>query len=207
MIFEFIKKKNEFKLFTKKFRSINSHNEAYPVNIFRLEKVEIGNQTYGGIYIFDHSNDDTKVEIGHYCSIALDVKFILGSDHSTNCISSFPFKSKLGMIERESHSKGSIILKDDVWIAANSIILSGVTIGQGAVVAAGSVVTKDVPPYSIVAGVPARVIKYRFSEAIIKKLLLIDYSNLNLEKIKNHLDKWYIPVMENNVDELLKEIL
>lgn len=206
MIFNFIKTKLRFQLFVKKYRKLNSHNETFPVNMFRLEKVKIGNITYGEINITDYSNDDTKVEIGHYCSLAPGVKLMLGGEHRPENISNFPFKHKLGLELNEARSKGSIIIKDDVWIGANSIILSGVCIGQGAVVAAGSVVTKNVPPYAIVGGNPAKVIKSRFSESIIKKLLTIDYSKLKPDQIIKCIDNWYEPVTEGNVDQLLREI-
>ena len=78
----------------------------------------------------------------------------------------------------EAGTKGSIIVKDDVWIGTNAIICSGVTIGQGAIIAAGAVVTKDVAPYAIVGGNPAKVIKYRFDEEIRNKLLSIDIVEL-----------------------------
>jgi acetyltransferase-like isoleucine patch superfamily enzyme len=196
-----------FKLFKRKFRKCNSHNATFPVNIFRLEKVKVGNITYGGIEITDHSDADTQVQIGHCCSIAPGVKFVLGGEHNIQYLCNFPFKAKFGLIEREAPSKGSIIVKDDVWICVNSIILSGVTIGQGAVIAAGSVVTKDIPPYAIAGGVPANVIKYRFSENVIKKLLKIDYSKLNPKTIVDHIDSWYEPVTDNNVDNLLNKVL
>lgn len=76
-------------------------------------------------------------------------------------------------------SKGDIIVDDDVWIGYGAIILSGVHISQGAIIAAGAVVTKDVPPYAIVGGVPANILKYRFSKEIIQELLKIDYEHLN----------------------------
>lgn len=113
----------------------------------------------------------------------------------------------MGLEIREARSKGSIVIKDDVWVGANSLILSGVTIGQGAVVAAGSVVTKDVPPYAIVGGNPAKIIRYRFEEKIIKKLLKIDYSKINPDKIIPNIKYWYEQVTEKNIDELLGKIL
>lgn len=207
MFISFFKKKILFKLFTRKYRKLNFHNETSPVNIFRLEKITVGNLTYGGIDITDYSDDDTKVEIGHYCSLAPGVKLILGGEHRPQNVSNFPFKHKLGLVEREAYSKGSIIIKDDVWIGTNSIILSGVIIGQGAVVAAGSVVTKNVPPYAIIGGNPAKVIKYRFSESIINKLLTIDFSKLHSDKIVYNIESWYEPVTDANVDELLRKIL
>jgi virginiamycin A acetyltransferase len=206
MIFNFIKRKIAFKSFVRKYRKINSHNETYPENIFRLEKVSVGNVTYGGIDITDYSDEDTMVEIGHYCSLAPGVKLILGGEHRPENISNFPFRHKLGMVIREAFSKGSIIIKDDVWVGANSLILSGVIIGQGSVVAAGSVVTKNIPPYAIVGGNPAKVIRLRFSETVIKKLLTIDYSKLQPNKIVKNIDCWYEQVTEANIDELLRKI-
>lgn len=91
----------------------------------------------------------------------------------------------------EEFSKGNIEADDDVWIGYGATIMSGVHIGQGAVVAAGAVVTKDVPPYAIVGGVPAKVIKYRFSEIMIEELLKIDFSKLTEEAIKSHIDELY----------------
>ena len=93
--------------------------------------------------------------------------------------------------KQEGVSKGNIIVDDDVWIGFRSTILSGVHIGQGAIVAAGSVVTKDVPPYAIVGGVPAKVIKYRFSPEMITELLRVDYSQLTEELVKEHIEDLY----------------
>ena len=91
----------------------------------------------------------------------------------------------------ERFSKGNIEVDDDVWIGYGATIMSGVHIGQGAVVAAGAVVTKDVAPYAIVGGVPAKIIKYRFPETMIEELLKIDYSKLTEEAIKSHIDELY----------------
>jgi len=82
-------------------------------------------------------------------------------------------------------------VNDDVWIGHGSTILSGVRIGQGAVVAAGSVVTKDVPLYAIVGGVPAKVIKYRFEPEMIEQLLKVDYSKLDEEMVRSHVEELY----------------
>ena len=93
-----------------------------------------------------------------------------------------------------------------MWIGQNATILSGVHIGQGAIVAAGGVVTHDVPPYSIVGGVPAKVIRYRFSGSVIEKLLRIDYGNLTDEMIKKSINALYDKVTEDNIDQLLTEM-
>ena len=98
------------------------------------------------------------------------------------------------------------MLEDDVWIGNNAMILSGVTIGQGAVVAGGAVVTKDVEPYAIVAGNPAKVIKYRFEPEIIEKLKEFDFSKLTKEKALSVLPQLYTHLTTENVDRILKEV-
>ena len=128
--------------------------EAFP------DLIDVGKNTYGPINALMF-NRDSKLIIGNFCSIAPRVSFIVSADHYTNHISSFPFKVKVLGESYEGVSKGDIIVDDDVWIGYGATIMSGVHIGQGAVVAAGAVVTKDVPPYAIVGGVPAKVIKYR----------------------------------------------
>ena len=168
--------------------------------------IEVGAYSYGSIDVLCHGIFPFKLKIGRFCSIGPDVKFILASDHYYNTLSTYPFKVMVLKTElKEAKSKGDIIVKDDVWIATNSIILSGVTIGQGAIVGAGSVVTKDVPPYAIVAGNPAKVIKYRFEPEIIEKLVKFDYSKLTEEKIKKLGLKLYRGINKDNVDSLLKE--
>lgn len=100
--------------------------------------------------------------------------------------------------EDDGYTKGPIILEDDVWIATNALILSGVTIGQGAIVAAGAVVVKDVPPYAVVGGNPAKIIKYRFPEEIIKKLLKLDFSLLTSEYVKGNISILQAPITKNS---------
>lgn len=178
-----------------RWRQQNAHNETWtPTPLFSPECVRVGNGTYGAINV-EMARKDCFLTIGNYCSIANSVTFILSSEHRMDTISTFPFKVKVTKeAECEGISKGNIVVCDDVWIGFGSTILSGVTIGQGAVIAAGSVVTKDVPPYAIVAGIPARVIKYRFTQELNDELLRIDYSKLQKTQIYKNIDKLYLPL-------------
>lgn len=176
----------------RRWREMNSHNETVMNNEFDMNLVHVGKCTYGELNILNHS-EKNQVIIGNYCSIASNVTFIACADHPINTISTFPFKVKcLHSVLREAISKGDIIIEDDVWIGQNAIVLSGVRVGQGAVIAAGSVVTKDIPPYSVVGGNPARVIKYRFEEKIVNELLKVDFGKLDDFQIASHIEDLYI---------------
>jgi len=165
-------------LFKRLYRKHNTHNETHIANFCDISRIHVGKKTYGTLHIVDFTPEDVKLIIGSYCSIAEGVQFLLGGEHEVHTISTYPFKVKVFGYTSEAGTKGSIIVKDDVWIGSNAIICSGVTIGQGAIIAAGAVVTKDVEPYAIVGGNPAKVIKYRFDEEIRKKLLGIDIVKL-----------------------------
>lgn len=172
-------------------RRRNPHNGTTLKEVFDFDAVEVGNFSYGALHVLT-DNSRSHLKIGNFCSIAPEVIFIPGSDHNTASISTFPFRVKcMGALEGEAISKGDIIVDDDVWIGCRSTILSGVHIGQGAVVAAGSVVTKDVPPYAIVGGVPAKVIKYRFTPEVIAELMKVDYSRLDKATVEQHMDDLY----------------
>ncbi|MDT9605892.1 DapH/DapD/GlmU-related protein [Lactobacillus johnsonii] len=182
---------NKFLAFSKiienkrKWKKKNKNNYTYITNETPIMQVTVGNYTYGPIDV--KSNTKNKLIIGNFCSIAENTIFLLGIDHPINHISTYPFKNFFFNEPcQDAISKGDIILDDDVWIGYGATILSGVHIGQGAIIAAGSVVTKDVPPYAIVGGIPSKVLKYRFSNDIIKLLLNIDYSKLTPNEIKKH---------------------
>jgi virginiamycin A acetyltransferase len=177
-------------IFAKKWRKSNKNNGTYVGTIFNPDLVNVGEKTYGVLNVSMH-NKNSKLEIGSYCSIGPDVVFLLSSDHNGMHISTFPFKVKMGLSDYEAESKGDILVEDDVWIGCRALILSGVHIGKGAIIAAGAVVTKDVPQYAIVAGCPARVIKYRFNDEIINKLKKINYQNLSDDFIKQHINDFY----------------
>jgi len=163
-------------------RNRNGHNRTFPVNDlscepYPLDKVRVGIGTYGPLKVFSYGNNSESLTIGNYCSIATGVTFLLGGEHDFRNISTFPFKFFFNG-EIESITKGGIVLEDDVWIGTNSIILSGVKIGRGAVVAAGSVVVKNVECYSIVGGNPAKFIKMRFTGAKLEEAFRLDFDSL-----------------------------
>jgi acetyltransferase-like isoleucine patch superfamily enzyme len=137
--------------------------------------VEIGKHSYGlRKNMVAGASRNAPLIIGSYCSIGPDALFLCKADHKLGYPSTYPFKTLLWETDQgnqDAISKGAITLGHDVWIGARAIILSGVTIGTGAVVAAGAVVTKDIPPYAIVGGNPARIIRKRFDDEMINQLL------------------------------------
>jgi chloramphenicol O-acetyltransferase type B len=156
-------------------------------------QVEIGAHTYGfrrDSFFAYHPED--RVSIGKFCSIAEGVRFVFGG-HRTDFVSTFPFKAVCfgEAPHTDALSKGNIEVGHDVWLGRNSMILSGVKIGNGAIVAAGAVVTKDVAPYSMVGGVPAKYIKMRFDPDQIAALEAIQWWNWPLEKIRQNLELFY----------------
>lgn len=176
--------------FRRKWRKQNAHNTTIAANKFDLNSVSVGKETYGAIRVLNWGTKE-RLQIGDYCSIAQEVVFILNADHFTNHLSTFPFKTKILNGGLEGVSKGNIVVGDDVWIGYHAIIMSGVNIGQGAIIAAGAVVAGDVPPYAIVGGVPAKIIKYRFDKNLRTELLKIDFSKLDRKIINNHIDELY----------------
>jgi acetyltransferase-like isoleucine patch superfamily enzyme len=191
--------------FKRKWRKANSHNYTSVGNHFPIGKVSVGIRTYGKLNVKTYGNENEFLKIGSYCSIAGNVKFLLGGEHSYKSISTYPFEKYFCHKKENTITKGPIIIHDDVWIGENSIILSGVRIGQGAVIGAGSIVAKDIPPYGIY--VNGKVSKYRFSEVIIDKLIKIDFSKLNEKQIIKNIDNLYETINEQNIDGILDVIL
>ena len=158
---------------------------------------QIGDWTYGNLTVMRWNTND-KLIVGKYSSIGPDVSIIFGGNHRQDWITTSPLPAgtfqaykkfpKAKNIKDFIYSKGEVKIGNDVWIGAKTIILSGSTIGDGVCIAAGSVVSGEIEPYSIVAGNPAKEIKKRFSEDIIKKLLTIKWWNFSDEKVNEYSD-------------------
>lgn len=150
--------------------------------------IPVGKYTYG----YEHLYRDSVKKIRAFCSIA-EGQLLVANDHRLDWITTSPIAAlkEFSFVEKNymnnyiSASDREIIIGNDVWIGARCIIFEGVTIGDGAVVAAGSVITKDVPPYAVIGGVN-RILKYRFSKDIIEKLLKIQWWNWDDEKIREN---------------------
>lgn len=185
------------------YRRENSHNYTIIKNPASYKNIIVGIHTYGTINALMYRGENSKLYIGNYCSIANECVFLLGGEHDYNKVSTYPFKAKIMNIG-EATNKGDIVIKDDVWIGYGSTILSGVTIGQGAIIGAKSIVSKNVPPYAIYVG--NKIIKYRFKPEIIERLLEIDYSKLEYNKIRSNIDLFYEIIDEGNIEKIINYI-
>lgn len=150
--------------------------------------VTVGRHTYGvkrRKILFP--TKDAPLNVGAFCSIAGEVLLMCTGQHQTGSATSFPIYSRmLNMPEPVENGgrPGGVSIGNDVWIGHAAIILPGVSIGHGAVVGAGAVVTRDVPAYTIVGGTPAKTIRHRFSQDVVDKLLAIRWWDWDDEKIK-----------------------
>ena len=129
-------------------------------------------------------------EIGKFCAISWDVTInAINHRYKNLTINAFPYVPYVGhFVEIRDSRYDKVVIKNDVWIGANSVIMPGITIGNGAVIGAGAVVTKNVPDYAIVVGVPAKVLKYRFDQSVINRLLEIKWWDMDRETIKKNID-------------------
>lgn len=166
-----------------------------------------------GTYFDRHVNiitwsDDYKVRLGKYNSIGRDCNFFLHANHRPDWITTTsqlwgpvtPEIANMHMEMGHPTCKGDIVIENDVWIGATSTIMSGITIHNGAVIGAGTTVTKDVPPYAIVVGNPGRVVNYRFNKDQIKALLDIKWWEWEEEAIRNNaLSLW-----STGIDEFIE---
>jgi acetyltransferase-like isoleucine patch superfamily enzyme len=166
--------------------------------------MNLGKFSYGDPEVFWES-DDSELIIGSFCSIAEGCRIFLGGNHRTDWVTTFPFghiyKNNFNSFNGEGHpaTKGSVVIGNDVWIGGNVTIMSGVCIGSGAVVGNNSHVVKDVDPYSIVGGNPAKHIKFRFNPNQIDNLLSIKWWDWPEEKINANLDL----LCSSNIDDFI----
>ncbi len=184
--------------------------ELYYLNrLIKHPRVTIGEHSFvlgkPPIIAFHHQ---ARLEIGKFCSIGSDVKFLLGGNVHEDWVSTYPF-SRLPsawpkLKESNLATKGDIVVGNDVFIGTEALILSGVTIGDGAIIGARAVVTKDVPPYTIAAGNPARVRRKRFSDAVISALLSLEWWNWPLEKIRANVEILSSPNIEKLQNTIVK---
>lgn len=197
----------------------NDNQTVYLKNIITNPNIIIGDYTIYNDFVSDPTRFETnnvlyqypinhdRLLIGKFCSIACGAKFIFTSaNHTLKSLSTYPFPlffEEWGLDKREVASawdnKGDIVIGNDVWIGYEAVVLSGVHIGDGAIIGARAVVTRDVPPYTIVGGVPAMEIRKRFDEATINKLLQVRWWNLPFETINDLLPS----IMNGEVNELL----
>lgn len=184
----------------------NDLQTIYLKNVITNPNISIGDFTIYNDFINDprdfeknnvlyHSpiNND-KLIIGKFCSIACGAKFIMTSaNHTNSSFSTYPFPIFFEEWDENLNvsdawdNKGDIVIGNDVWIGYDAVIMSGIHIGHGAIIGTRAVVTKDVPPYAIVGGVPSKIIKMRYDDAIIKNLLDIKWWNWDIEYIQKYL--------------------
>jgi len=172
--------------------------------LIRSPKIEVGDYSY-----YDDPDDPTAFEeknvlyaygperlvIGRYCALATGVRFVMaGANHPMAGVSTFLFaifggdwaEQTLDLVMASNPSRGDTIVGNDVWIGYGALVMPGVRIGDGAIVAAGTVVSKDVPPYGVVAGNPARVVRARFDEADVERLLRAAWWDWPVELVTEH---------------------
>lgn len=185
----------------------NDKQIVYLKNIITNPNIQVGEYTiYNDFYndplefqknnvLYHYLINEDKLIIGKFCSIACGTKFLMNcANHTLHSLSTYTFplfgeewENKMNV--RDSwDNRGDITIGNDVWIGYEAVIMSGVTIGDGAIIGTRAVVTKDVSPYTIVGGSPARVLKKRFSDDIIDKLLKIKWWNWPAEKITRNLE-------------------
>ncbi len=200
----------------------NDDRIVYLKNVITKPNIEVGDYTIYNDFVhdprdFEKNNvlyhypiNGDKLKIGRYCSIACGSKFLFTSgNHALASLSTYTFPifyEEWGLDAKDIcgawDNKGDIIVGNDVWIGFEAVILSGVTIGDGAIIGARAVVTKDVPPYTIVGGVPAKPIRKRFDDRTIEKLLSLRWWDRDETTVKKAIPA----IRSGNVDALEKAL-
>lgn len=151
----------------------------------RFPQYDIGRGSYGGLSVLDFG-EGSKVSIGAFCSFARGVQIFLGGEHRTDWVSTYPFSAldqRFAGIKGHPRTRGDVVIGNDVWVGREAMIMSGVTVGDGAVIGARAVVAKDVPAYGVVAGNPATLVRSRFPPETIERLLAIAWWRWPQERV------------------------
>jgi len=152
----------------------------------RYARFEVGEWSYGDPEVV-YWDAGAHLRIGRFCSIASGVVILLGGEHHHDWVASYPFSLTFpgaASLPGYPHTKGDVEIGNDVWIGRDAIVLSGVTVHDGAVIGARSVVTRDVEPYSVVVGNPARHLRYRFSREQVEALRRIAWWSWPLDEVR-----------------------
>lgn len=182
-------------LFARKARKPRTLKEKFP-------QYDIGRGSYGHFRV-RHPNETTKLKIGAFCSFAAGVQIFLGGEHRMDWVTTFPFpvfwSEVAGGFDSWAKTRGDVIIGNDVWIGTEALVMSGVRVGNGAVIAARAVVIRDVPPYAIVAGVPAKVVRMRFDARTIERLEAISWWRWDDKKIARFMPN----ILSDDIDAFL----
>lgn len=170
------------------------------------DNFHVGDFTHG-VPILYRYDSTTQLTIGRFSSLAAGIKIMLGGNHHIDWVSTYAFYQEQASFPHNNEwtqdERGDIVIGNDVWIGRDVMILSGVTIGDGSVIGAGAVVAKNIPPYAIAAGNPARIIRKRFSENQIKALEQIQWWNWDIEEVNAHLHL----IRSANINEFIQSVL
>jgi acetyltransferase-like isoleucine patch superfamily enzyme len=165
--------------------SSHSTTPVVPFIVSQDPRLVVGRFTYGNVAFLLYTPHD-RITVGSFTSFGPETIVFASGEHSTRSVTAYPLR---GVMRNESDViPGSVVIGNDVWIGARTIVLSGVTIGDGAVIGAGSLVTEDVAPYTVVVGNPARFHHHRFSASIIERLLQIRWWDWELTRIREFVD-------------------
>ena len=206
-------------MMTKIYPRTGDQQTVYLNAVIKDPQIEVGDYTIYNDFVadpllFEKNNvlyhypiHREKLIIGKFCSIACGTKFLFNcANHTLKSLSTYTFPLFYEEWELEKSNittawdnKGNIVIGNDVWIGYEAVIMAGVHIGDGAIIAARAVVTKDVPPYTIVGGTPAKEIRKRFDVEVIQQLLLLKWWNWPTDKIRQCLPY----IMEGKMNELL----